>query len=81
MNETNRFFVVINRINSVLLLVVFLLAAGGLILTFFMESQWRRNRIIEVQDKSEQGKIEKINLRLGRIEQIYGGCADSVGAA
>jgi cytochrome c oxidase subunit IV len=59
MNETNRFFVVINRINSVLLLVVFLLAAGGLILTFFMESQWRRNRIIEVQDKSEQGKIEK----------------------
>jgi hypothetical protein len=72
MNDKNRFFVIINRINSVLLLVVFLLAAGGLIVTFFMESQWRRSRSIEVQDKSEQGKTEKINLRLGHIEQVHG---------
>ena len=49
MKETNRLFVVINRINSVLLLVVFLLAAGLLMLTSFTEFQWRRNRTIEVQ--------------------------------
>lgn len=72
MNETNRFFVVINRINSVLLLVIFLLAAGGIILTVFMESKWIKNRTIEVKDISMQGKMEKIKLRLGHIEQVYG---------
>ncbi|OGW27721.1 MAG: hypothetical protein A2X56_06955 [Nitrospirae bacterium GWC2_57_13] len=72
MNENNRIFVVINRINSVLLLSVLLLAAGGLIWTIFVQSQWKRNRSIEVQDKTEQGSAEKVKLRLSNIEQVYG---------
>lgn len=72
MNEQSRLFIVINRINSVLLLIVLVIAAGAIIWTIFVQSQWKKNRTIEVQDKSEQGNTEKVNLRLSTIEQVYG---------
>jgi hypothetical protein len=72
MNETNRFFIIINRINSVLLLVAVLLATGAIITAMFTTSQWQKNRTIEVQDNAGQRGSEKVKLRLGYIEQISG---------
>ncbi len=70
MNEPNRFFQVINRINSLFIIIFFVIIAVVAIANF--EPPFRRHRGIDVKNASEQDKSEKINFSYGHIGQIRG---------
>jgi len=72
MSDPNRFFRVINRVNSILLFIIFMTVVVGIVFIYGSEFSLRNKRTIEVQTTSEKGEPEKVSLQLGRIEQVEG---------
>ena len=70
--EQSRIFGIINKINSVLFLV--LLAGGSFLVAFGIVSsnQWQDRRAVEVVQDGKKEKQEKIELVLGNISNIPG---------
>lgn len=70
--ENNKFFITVNRINSIIFLLILI---GGFILTtmgFFSVNEWDRKRSVEVTNS--EGNLEKVeeDYRLGTLEEFTG---------
>ena len=68
--EQNRFFIIVSRINSLLILVA---AAGAVIAVFslsIMSNSWGNRNTVEIVDDGE-GE-EALELRLGNLEEMTG---------
>ena len=68
--ETNRFFLLINRLNSILFLLALLLVIGS-ILFFIKESQYRPHKSLEIEAPAgDKGAKEK--LKLSNVHYVGG---------
>jgi hypothetical protein len=66
-----RLFVIVGKINSILLLLVLLGAAGSIAWMTLESSQWRRRGAVEVAE-TDSGTKKPILLNFGRVENITG---------
>jgi hypothetical protein len=68
----SRVFKLINRINSILFLLILLGLGGFIAFLFFQSSDWRERRTVEVAAGDEQGEKDNVEFILGRVEQVAG---------
>jgi len=66
--ETNLFFKWINRINSVIFMILILTGIGLFIFLYTQSNDWKSRRTVEVKDTSEN----ITELRLGSITRVCG---------
>jgi hypothetical protein len=67
----NRLFIIIGRINSVLLLLVLIGAAGSVVWMTAESNQWKRRGAVEVAD-AESGANKSVLLNFEKVENITG---------
>lgn len=69
--ETNRTFLWITRINSVLFLLLLLLGVGIAVISVIKAIGWNDTRAVEVVKEEQQAEPQE-NLRLGNINRVCG---------
>lgn len=70
--EQIKFFRVINRINSILLLLLLLLGVGFTVFMTIQANSWRNHRSVEVAENPGDQGSAKIELVLGSVNQVPG---------
>ncbi|MDX8377668.1 MAG: hypothetical protein R8L53_06550 [Mariprofundales bacterium] len=70
--EQNKFFIIISRINSVLILLVAIGAIISMAVVMGASNDWGNINTVRVKAGSDESENESIDLRLGSLEEMTG---------
>ncbi|MFT7224044.1 MAG: hypothetical protein ACI82Z_001592 [Cellvibrionaceae bacterium] len=70
--EKNRFFLIINRVNSVLILLAVTGAILSMAFVMGISNEWGNSNTVQVTADSNEPESKSVDLRLGGLEEMRG---------
>ncbi len=67
--EQNKFFLIISRINSVLILLVAIAAIFSMAFIMGTSNDWGNRNAVQTKTDSDESENESIDLKLGSLEE------------